>query len=63
MQFFLQMLSNFFNRVIALTQSVKIQISKTIWIEYALFAQNSIVISIFRYRDLKLFKTIISRSR
>ena len=38
--------SKFSNRVIALTQSVKIQIFKAIFIEYALFAQNSIAFSI-----------------
>ena len=37
--------SSFFNRVIALAQSVKIQILEAILIKYTLFAQNSIAFS------------------
>ena len=38
--------SNFSNRVIALTQSIKIEIFKAIFIEYTFFAPKSIVFSI-----------------
>ena len=38
--------SSFLNRVIALTNSAKIQIFKAIFIEYALFTQNSMAFSI-----------------